>query len=118
MTSDNIKVGFYIIGFIVVIYVAYNIYTAVKGGLDWWANLFGFLKPGTQIKDTTGQAGDALSANTQTETYNSSQGSYDVKLANYAKAQGLPTSLSAQGTSGWPWVSYDSWVSAGMPALP
>lgn len=71
-----------------------------------------------KIPDITGALGQSISDNAQTETYNNSQGNYDVKLSAYAKAHGFPTSLSAQGSSGWPWLTYAAWVDAGMPTLP
>ena len=107
---------------LLIVYVVYAIYEAVKGGLTtalpWWLSWLGVKPTSGNLPDTTGSLGAQISAQAQTTTYAASQGAYDVALSAYATAQGFPTSLSAQGTTGWPWVSYDAWITAGMPSLP
>lgn len=60
--------------------------------------------------DITGEAGVTASSAAQVATYTGSQGDYDVHLAAYAKNHGFATSLSAQGTMGWPWKSYAEYL--------
>lgn len=126
ISSDKIK-GYLYLGVIGVVVLAglwlwsvINKWKTQPGAFQDFANnhpnmaavaaSFGVTGPGGQIPDVTGTSGAAASATAQTTTYSGSQGDYDVHLAAYAKAHGYPTALSAQGTDGWPWKTYDDWV--------
>ncbi len=100
----------------------------------------GFKTPQNQVPDVTGASGANTSAASQLATEgispspstiaavesgtaipaagSISQAYYDCALQEYAFDNSFNSSLAAQGSTGWPWVSYDAWVAAGYPALP
>lgn len=101
----------------------------------------GFKTPGGLAPDVTGASGAKAAATAQLESEglpttpgnvaatesgsneipaagSTSQAYYDVALQQYAYVNNFDTSLDAQGSTGWPWVSYAAWLNAGTPALP
>lgn len=96
-----------------------KISTLVTGAATWWKAKFGMAKSGTVIPDITGQAGaNADAAGFASVVNRFSQGFYNACMSQYAGDNNLGDTLSAQGTTNWPWKSYDDWVAAGQPHLP
>lgn len=113
----------YLVLFAGLAFGAYKLFQYFKvkwpGVSSWWANLFGKLPPGTPIPDTTGTAGEQASQKAFASVVNrNSQGFYNAALQQFANDNEFATSLLAQGSTNWPWTSYDSWVRAGEPHLP
>lgn len=90
-----------------------------SGTAAWWGAFFGLSKPGTQVPDLTGQLGANIEAASQQAAMNAAtpQLSYDQARGNYGRAHGIPP-LSVEGTTDWPWTSFDAWQAAGTPTLP
>lgn len=101
----------------------------------WLASLgisLGFKTPTGSIPDVTGAAGAQASTTAQASAEGSaaaqgittagssytSQAFYDSCLQDYSYDNNFDTSLSAQGTAGWTWLSYQAWVASGYPTLP
>jgi hypothetical protein len=85
--------------------------------LAWWGNLFGLVKPGTQLQDTTGSLGQAVSDAAQRNAQ-TPQITFDLARSAWAKARGLNAAYGDLIGNGWPWASYDDWYNASMPPLP
>ena len=107
-----------------VIWGASSLFTKAKTalgsllGVDWWESKLGGKTSGP-ITDVTGLVGSAASTAAYAAVVNDhSQGFYNSALQEYSYDANFDTTLAGQGTSGWPWTSYDNWVSNGYPALP
>ena len=90
-----------------------------KGTVQWWEGLFGQLPPGTRVSDVTGDSGKQAEQTAYNAIINNhSQGFYMAALQQFSFDAGNNVSFDSQGTPGWPWHSYDEWVSLQYPALP
>jgi len=80
MKSDTVKALIYLVIAIFVIFVIYKVWTALKDGLQWWEGLLGLLPPGTQIKDLTGDTGQAISDSAELSASQSGLTAYSKTL--------------------------------------